>query len=212
MGTKIGGLWSIGLAGMIAASAGRAAGAQRDETVPVTPVVESRETRVSEVTRLRAEAQLDSCVAEIEKTVRRQGESVVAARMSHELGVAPADLINEHAALDCFLGDLLIAHSLLANASSTLTARQLIALHDRGSDWTEIAMGLGLKLSHVVRGLINETRVAAGLSRGDGKVAVMKVEASATLASSDLAGNESVGGDTPSSANGRALRARGPQK
>lgn len=210
MVSRFGGLWSIGLAGMIAASAGRAGGSQRSVPMATMTVIESREPQVSEQTRLRAEAQLDSCVAKIEKTLRRQGESVVAARMSQELGVTPAELINEHAALDCFFGDLLIAHALLANASTTLTVPQLIAMHDRGKDWTDIALGLGLKLSHVVRGLINETRVAAGLSRGDGKVAAMKLVSAPTLASGELVRNESTGGDSP--AVDRAMRLRDPQK
>jgi len=180
MAAKIGGLWSLGLAGMIAASAGRAdASGSRAIRPPSSPEIKTH--AISEEKRLIAEAQLDSCVAKVEKTVSRQGEDVVAARMGRELGMEPAALIRQQAELECFLGDLLIAHSLLANAQTTLNARQIVALHDGGMGWADIALGLGLRLHHVVRALINETRVAAGLSRGDGKVATMHVDSVSTL-------------------------------
>lgn len=174
MTAKVCRLWLVGLVGALAVCAPRVEAADREP--------------VSSNALMRAEVQLDSCVAKIEKTVLRQGPAMVAHRMARELGMAPAALMIEHALLDCFLGDLLIAHWIRANAQTDMTAAQLLAQHAGGVTWSEIAVGLGLKLNRVVRGLINETRVSAGLSRGDGRIAAMRTaDPRAALASAEAA-------------------------
>lgn len=179
MTAKVCSLWLFGLAGILAAYAPRLEAAGTEFGVQLEPERQTLElwaAQVSGPAGLRAEAQLDACVAKVEKTVRRQGEAVVALRMARELGIEPAALMTERASLGCFLGDLLIAHSIRANAHTGLSAARLVELHAGGMDWAEIAVGLGLRLNQVVRGLINETRVVAGLSRGDGRIAAMRSE------------------------------------
>lgn len=205
------GFWTLGLAGVIAASGARASGDSPERRPPVTaehtPSDPARPP-ISETARLRAEAQLDACVAKLEKAARRQGDSVVVLRMARELGVSPETLLSEQAALGCYLGDLLIAHALRVNVRAPVTASQLIRLHDEGTPWTDIALGFGLRLRHVVRGLINETRVAAGLSRGDGRIASMRLDRGARWPIAPESSARS--GETASSAT--PVAARGAQQ
>jgi len=70
----------------------------------------------------------------------------------------------------------MIAHTLAANATDGVTVEQLIAMHQTGTGWGQIAAGMGLSLGDVISAVNAEQRVADGLARADGKVAVIHGE------------------------------------
>src|SRR5207302_1266263 len=82
-------------------------------------------------------------------------------------------MLDEQQQLDASWGALTIAHTLDANASTDLTVAQLVAMHDHGTGWGQIAAGLGLRLGDVVSAVRSEARVAAGSAAADGHVAAI---------------------------------------
>ena len=135
--------------------------------------IEKKAARVSAKVRAQAEARLAACADQVDAAVKKQGEAAVAGRLSSELGIDAGVLMAEQDELECGWGDLMIAHVLDANAKTDLSAAQLVKLNDAGCEWSDVAAGLGIDLNAAVRGLSGEARVAAGLARGDGRVAVM---------------------------------------
>jgi hypothetical protein len=95
-------------------------------------------------------------------------------------------LSDERARLDAGWGELMIAHTLDANAKTDLTMDQIFALRQEGMGWGRIAAGLGLSPGNVKGAVQAETRVARGIDRPDGRVA--PIGASASVSSSTQAG------------------------
>src|SRR6185503_7077581 len=104
----------------------------------------------------------------------RYGSTTVAGRLAAEFGMTTDELMSEHQAIGCSWGDLMIAHSLHANAGAEASVAQLIQLRREGTGWGQIAAGLGLKLGQVVSAVQAEGKVASGLAKPDGKVAVIR--------------------------------------
>lgn len=135
--------------------------------------IKERGAKVSKETRARAESKIEAVSTKTGEEAAVQGSARVAGRLAAEFGMSQDALTAEHEALMCSWGDLMIAHSLDANTSADVTAAQLVQLHKEGTGWGQIAAGLGLKLGHVVSAVQAEGRVAAGLAKPDGKVAVI---------------------------------------
>ena len=135
--------------------------------------IKEKGSKVSAQARSKAEAKLEASAKKTNSDAEAQGEAKVASRLSGEFGMTSEQLMAEKQELGCSWGNLMIAHSLDANASADVTAAQLVQMHSDGSGWGTIAAGLGLKLGEVVSAVQAEGRVAAGLAKADGKTAVI---------------------------------------
>jgi sRNA-binding protein len=143
--------------------------------------IKERGAKVSSTARSKAESRIDAAATKTNEDAAANGSAAVATRLAGEFGMSPDQLKAEHEALGCSWGALMIAHSLDANTSTDVTAAQLVELNKEGTGWGQIAAGLGLKLGHVVSAVQAEGRVAAGLAKPDGKVAVIRSEGRADV-------------------------------
>ena len=76
------------------------------------------------------------------------------------------------------LGQVIIAHTLMANSTATVTMDQLFAMRNDGMGWGQIAQGLNLRLGEVVSAVMSEGSVAQGAAKADGKTAMIHSGAS----------------------------------
>jgi hypothetical protein len=137
--------------------------------------VKDKGAKVSADARAKAEAKLEASAKKTDAEAQR-GEGRVAERLAVEFGMTADALMAEKQELGCSWGELMIAHSLDANTTTEITTAQLVQLRKDGTGWGQIAAGLGLKLGEAVSAAQAESRVAAGLAKPDGKVAVIHGE------------------------------------
>ena len=103
-------------------------------------------------------------------------EQKVSSRLATEFGMTGEALVAEKNDLGASWGQLMIAHTLMANSKTEIATKELVDMHQQGMGWGKIAAGLGLKLGEVVSAVNAESRVASGLAKADGKVAVIHGE------------------------------------
>ena len=127
---------------------------------------------------------VDKSIDEIEKNVENEtaakGDAEVSARIAGEFGMTPDALTAERSQYGRGWGELMIAHTLLANAKTDATLSDFFGLRSQGQGWGVIAAGLGLKLGEVTPALKSEGRVAMGLEKPDGKPAVIHMMGAAS--------------------------------
>lgn len=121
----------------------------------------------------KASAAIDAAVNDVEKNAATDGDQKIAERLAGEFGVSPDVLIAEKDGLKVGWGQLMLARTLLANSSTELSTRQLFDLRNEGMSWAQISSGMGLKLGEVLNAAKAEAKVAKGLAKADGKVAVV---------------------------------------
>lgn len=148
--------------------------------------------KVDAKTDQKVNAALDAASNDVEKNAATDGDQKIAARLAAEFGTTPDALLSEKSDVKASWGQLMIAHSLLANGAVDLTTKQIFDLRGEGMSWGQIANGMGLRLGDVVKAAKEEARVAKGVSPPDGKVAVVhgagsKFEASARSAKAEKA-------------------------
>jgi len=135
--------------------------------------IEAKAEKVSAKARARAEAKLEATAKEVDAEAEAaQGDSKIAGRLATEFGMSTDDLIAEKDATGASWGGLMIAHTLDANTATDVTVADLVAMHEGGMGWGEIAAGLGLNLGEAVSAVQAEGKVASGTLKADGKVAV----------------------------------------
>lgn len=121
----------------------------------------------------KATAALDAASNDLEKNVASDGDRKIAERLAAEFGTTPDALLAEKNDLKTSWGQLVIAHSIVANGTMEVTPKQLLDLRAEGMSWGQIANGMGLRLGQVVSAAKEEVRVGKGLTKPDGKVAVV---------------------------------------
>jgi hypothetical protein len=121
----------------------------------------------------KASAAIETAVNDVEKNVATDGDKKIAERLAGEFGVSVEMLTAEKDALKVNWGQLMLARTLLANSATELSTRQLFDLRNEGMSWAQIASGMGLKLGEVLNAAKAEAKVAKGLAKADGKVAVV---------------------------------------
>ena len=130
--------------------------------------------KVSAEARAKVEAKLAAAADQVDASAEGDGSNMVAGRLATEFNMTSQALLDERQQLGASWGDLMIAHSLAANASSGVTGEQLVGMGKDGMGWGVIAAGLGFKLGSVVSGVQAESRVALGLAKADGHAAAMQ--------------------------------------
>jgi hypothetical protein len=121
----------------------------------------------------KASAAIDAAANDVEKNVATDGDKKIAERLAGEFGVSVEMLTAEKDGLKVGWGQLMLARTLLANSSTELSTRQLFDLRNEGMSWAQIASGMGLRLGEVLSATKAEAKVAKGLAKADGKVAVV---------------------------------------
>jgi len=163
--------------------------------------IKQKGAQTSTQARAKAEAKLSAAAKKTNDDARGQGEANVAGRLAAEFGMTSEQLTSEQQTLGCSWGELMIAHSLQANSKTEVTAGQLVELHKEGTGWGQIAAGLGLKLGEAVSAVQAEGRVAAGLAKPDGKVAVIRGDgAHAGVGAGTHVGAQAAGGQAAAQA------------
>ena len=117
--------------------------------------------------------QLAGISRQIDAEANEKGDVVVAGRMAPEFGMTPESMTAEQSRFGTGMGELTIAHTLMANAKTSVTAEQLFQLHKEGLGWGQIAHGLNLKIGDLNAAMNTEMNVASGRAKADGKVAMI---------------------------------------
>jgi hypothetical protein len=118
------------------------------------------------------EKKLRETVRKVEEEAATNGDQTVASRLGAEFGMTPDALIAEKGTYKTGWGELMIAHTLLANVKSgAVTLDQLFEMRRNGLGWGQIGHGLDFKLSGVVSAVKAESRVAIGAVKADGRPA-----------------------------------------
>ena len=112
-------------------------------------------------------------VERVNNEARDRGQTAVAARLASEFGLTVEALLDEKGKHGLSWGEMVIAHTLLANAKDKVTLLDLMSLRADGLGWGAIAYGLRFHLEDLEDAIKAEGRVAMGLSKPDGKAAVI---------------------------------------
>jgi len=147
--------------------------------------IKAKGAKVSAKARGRAEARLAATAKRVNE-LANEGESKVSDRLATEFGMTAEALVQEKQTLDAGWGEIMIAHTLIANSSSNVTMEQLFELRHDGTGWGQIAAGMGFHLGEVVSAVNAESRVASGLAKADGSVAVVHGEGAKAGAHADV--------------------------
>ena len=124
--------------------------------------------------RDKFDADVTVAAKQVETDAASAGDAKIAERLGTEFGMTQDALVAERNELGTSWGQLMIAHTLMANAAAEVTARQLFDLRTEGMGWGQIAHGLGLKLGPAIGAVKTEARVARGLEKADGKVTMIQ--------------------------------------
>lgn len=154
--------------------------------------IKAKGEKTSAEARQNAEAKMDAAVKAVNAEAQAKGDAQVAARLAAEFGMTAEALLAEKQSLDASWGQLVIAHSLIANSATAVTVENLIQLHQEGTGWGQIAAGLGLRLGDAVSAIRAESRVAAGLAKADGRVAAIRGEGARANANAAAGANAGV--------------------
>lgn len=142
--------------------------------------IRDRAKRMATKQRETVEKQLSSTSASVDFEVAAAGEAAVRDRLSAEFGLAAEALAAQRTELDAGWGDLMIAHTLLANTKDHLTVEQLFGLRSEGLGWAQIAHGMGLDANRFASVARSEASVATGTAKPDGKPARIESSTKAT--------------------------------
>lgn len=112
-------------------------------------------------------------VERINKEAATKGQAKVAARLAAEFGTTEEALLDQKAEHGLSYGELVIAHTLLANSTAGVTLVDLMDLRSEGLGWGAIAYGLRFHMEDFEDAIKAEGRVAMGLTKADGKAAVI---------------------------------------
>src|SRR5438477_2400827 len=135
----------------------------------------ARAERVSIKARAHAESKLEHLANDVDQCAAR-GEAQVAGRLATDFSKTAHQVAEEKQQLGTSWGNLMIAQTLAANSSSGVTVQQLVEMRGSGMGWGEIAAGLGFNLGSMVSAVKAESRVATGVAKADGHVAMIRGE------------------------------------
>jgi hypothetical protein len=135
--------------------------------------IRDRAKSASPKARATVDKKLTKISGEIDTEANAKGKATAAGRVAPEFGMTGDALVAEADQFGAGLGEVVIAHTLMANSKTTVTMDQLFALRKDGMGWGQIAQGMNLRLGEVVSAVMSEGRVAQGSVKADGKVAMI---------------------------------------
>jgi hypothetical protein len=128
--------------------------------------------------RALVDKKLSKISTDVDAEATAKGKDVAAGRVASEFGMTGDALAAETDQFGAGLGEVIIAHTLMANSTNAVTMDQLFAMRKDGMGWGQIAQGLNLKLGEVVSAVMSEGAVAQGTAKADGKTAMIHSAAS----------------------------------
>ena len=133
--------------------------------------IRDRAAKMPATDREEIQKKLEGNIKDVDVEAVANGDATVADRFAAEFGVTSEALLAERTQYNVGWGEVMIAHTLLANAPSGTTIDQLYALHADGMGWGQVAYGMGLQVGSVAVAVKTETMVARGTMKADGKPA-----------------------------------------
>jgi len=135
--------------------------------------VRDRAQKASAKGRALVDKQLKKISADVDANAEAKGKAEAAGRVASEFGMTGDALAAETDQFNAGLGEVIIAHTLMANSKTAITMTQIFALHNEGMGWGQIAQGMNLRLGEVTSAVRSEGNVAQGLAKADGKIAMI---------------------------------------
>ena len=108
-------------------------------------------------------------VTRVNNAATEKGQTDLATRLASEFGMTTEALLDEKGEHGLSWGEIMIAHTLLANSDAAVTLADLVTLRSEGLGWGAIAFGLRFHIEDFEATIKAEGRVAMGLSKADGK-------------------------------------------
>ncbi|HET9941199.1 MAG TPA: hypothetical protein VFR25_08840 [Candidatus Eisenbacteria bacterium] len=109
-------------------------------------------------------------VERVNQEARDRGQATMTARLAAEFKVTGESLLEDKSEYSLSWGELVIAHTLLANSGAGLGLVDLVDLRREGLGWGAIAFGLEFHMEDFEDMIKAEGRVAMGLSKTGGNV------------------------------------------
>lgn len=131
--------------------------------------IRERAAKMSAKEREAVETKLQANEKDVDVEAVTNGDATVADRFAAEFGVTSEALLAERTQNNVGWGEVMIAHTLLANAPAGTTIDQLYALHADGMGWGQIAYGMGLRVGSFEGAVKTESMIARGTMKPDGK-------------------------------------------
>lgn len=143
---------------------------------PALEAVREKAKKFAAKERQTVEKQIATMAKEVEAEATSKGDGgvTVAGRIAAEFGMSADAIVAERNQFGRGWGELMIAHTLAANAKTTLTVADVFQLRSEGMGWGQIAHGLDLKMGDVVAAVKAESKVATGRAKADGKPAMIR--------------------------------------
>lgn len=113
--------------------------------------IRARAKEVDPKEKAETDKSLHETAAEVDAASAKKEKVEVAGRLAAQFGGIPELYVGEHDRLKAGWGEIAIAHTLLANAKTTVTIDQLFDLRQEGLGWGQIAHGLDLNVGDFVR-------------------------------------------------------------
>jgi hypothetical protein len=104
-------------------------------------------------------------IERVNREVTAKGQKTVAARLATEFDMTAESLLDEKGEHGLSFGELVIARTLIANSSATVTLLDLLNLRSEGLGWGAIAFGLRFHMEDFEDAIKAGGRVAMGLSK-----------------------------------------------
>jgi hypothetical protein len=133
--------------------------------------IRDRAAKMPAKDREEIDKKLETNAKDVDVEAVTNGDATVADRFAAEFGVTSEALLAERTQYNVGWGEVMIAHTLLANAPGGTTIDQLYTMHADGMGWGQIAYGMGLRVGSVAAAMKTETLVARGTVKPHGKPA-----------------------------------------
>jgi hypothetical protein len=120
-------------------------------------------------TRIDIDKRIDATVTRVDSDASTKGQAKIAAKLATKFDLTSDALLELKGEYGLSWGELVVAHTLLANSSVKVDLVDLASLRSDGLSWGAIAYGLRFHLEDLEEAIKAEGRVATGLSKAQGR-------------------------------------------
>lgn len=146
-----------------------AAGAPTQKPAANLTEIRSRAESMPIDRRIDVDKRVAATVERVNKQAEGKGQSAMAARLAHELGMSTETLLDEKGRNGFSWGEMVIAETMLSNSTEGVKLSDLATLRNDGLSWAAIAFGLGFHLEDFEDQVKSQGKIATGLSKTDDK-------------------------------------------
>jgi hypothetical protein len=129
------------------------------------PAIRQRAGSMPVDARIDMDKRIAATIERVNARAADQSTSAVAARAAAEFSMTSETILEEKGTHGWSWGEVLVAHTLLANSTQGMTATDLAALREDGFGWASIAYGLQFRMEDFEDALKEQGRVAMGLGK-----------------------------------------------